>query len=231
MVCLQALSLQQFRRGNNLKRDFSQGRFVVSPYFYGPPTEEAAEATLTVYFADGTTRKLTQSLRHQPPYDQWFAILIDVDAQSLETLDFFAVDDEQTVRYHHQSGDMAAVLQWEGDFDLDLEIWSAELDFLGTSFDLGDSPDKVTGGGGGEWFVFREHRTHDFSSGSFVVSPYFAGPATDEGVIATLITIFPDGSQQVLEQTLYYQPPYDQWFAVLIDIDNQTMEVLDAFAE
>ena len=226
----------------DLHRDFGRGQYVVSPYFYGPLTDHSAMATLTVFFPDGSTRQVQQTLYHSPPYDQWFALLIDVDAGRMEVLDFF--DNGQPLaqdNYQHQPGDFAVVLSWEGDYDLDLEIWSDDIDFLGSAFDLGSSSDITRGGDGEEWFVFREYPEtaisreydleRDFSTGFFVVSPYFAGPVTDEGVVATLTVIFPDGTSDQLQQTLYFTPPYDQWFALLVDAGEHQIEVLDLFAD
>ncbi len=226
-------------REYDLPRDFSRGRFVVSPFFFGPETEETVQAVLTVIFPDGSTQQLQQELSYLPPYDQWFAMVIDVDRNDAEVLDAFA-DGRETAStgfYEHRAGDLAVVLEWSGDVDLDLEIWSDDYDYLGAAFDLGDSPDIGHGDDGEEWFVFRYYPGTDvsggwdFSRGRFVVSPFFFGPETDETVLAVLTVILPDGSRQNLQQELSYLPPYDQWFALLIDVDTSRVEVLDFFAD
>ncbi len=128
--------------------------------------------------------------------------------------------------YRHEPGAVAAVLQWEGEYGLDLEIWSAQQ-YVGSASWFGESPDLLQGGLGEEWFVFDG----DFSSGRFVISPYFVGPKTRESLVATLTVVFPDGSTQVFSGNLKYNPPYDQWFALEIDVDREEVVFVDFFLD
>ncbi len=230
-------------RQHDLPRDFSRGRFAVSPYFFGPETEETVLAALTVIFPDGSRHELQRELSYMPPYDQWFAVLVDVDSNDVQILDLFADEGEPPTAgfYEHREGELAVVLGWAGDYDLDLEIWSEGFEYLGAAFDLGDSPDISRGDQGEEWFVFRQYpetdvsRQHDlprdFSRGRFAASPYFFGPETEETVLAVLTVIFPDGSRHELQREMSYMPPYDQWFAVLVDVGTGDMQVLDFFGD
>ncbi len=228
-----------FSREYDLHRDFSTGDFVVSPYFFGPQTAETVLATLTVILPDGREHRVQQNLQYMPPYDQWFAAVVDVDSGSMQVLDLFA--DEESSAYEHQPGELAVTLSWDGPYDLDLEIWSEDFEFLGTASELGGSPDIMHGDQGQEWFVFRqypetelsrEYDLHrDFSTGRFIVSPFFYGPLTEDSVPATVVVILPDGRTEEISRKLHYEPPRDQWFAVLIDVDDVKVEVLDIFAD
>lgn len=210
--------------------DFSRGRFVISSYFYGPDTDESAWATLTVFLPDGSKKSIDQELYYLPPYDQWLAVEIDVDQEQFVVLDVFESDLEYSM-YEHAQGELAVVLQWKGPFDLDLEIWSEDFEYIDNASWIGESPDIFDGDDGSEWFVFRKYTMNDFSSGRYIVSPYFVGPETQESVLAVLTVYLPDGIEQVLTRDLFYHAPYDQWFAALVDVDAQNIEILDFFLD
>ncbi len=141
--------------------------------------------------------------------------------------------------YHHQQGEFAVVLGWEGNFDLDLEIWSDDFVYLGDAFRLSDSPDILHGDDGEEWFVFSPHPSteyppqsdgiSDFSSGTYVISPYFNAPETEQAAKATITVIFPEGGEVSISRELLYLPPYDQWFALRVDVETRRVEILDFF--
>ncbi len=211
-------------------QDFSSGAYVVSAYFSGPETDDAIVATVTVVFPDGQKRSFQQEVSYRPPHDQWWVVEIDVDARTARELEPFG-NHVGAAWYEHTSGELAVVLSWEGAYDLDLEIWSEDFEYIDNAAFIGESPDTVDGDAGEEWFVFRRYAVGDYSTGRFVVSAYLFGPETDAAVTAVLMVHFPDGRTQSVSRPLEYQPPYDQWFALLVDVDRGAVEVLDVFWE
>ncbi len=141
-------------------------------------------------------------------------------------------------RYQHQDGQFAISLTWQGDVDMDLEIWDEEFNYIGDASVLGDCWDIVHGDQGEEYFVFKVHpetnlsRQHDlprdFSTGRFIVSPYYYDGHGDD-VTVTLTIHYPDGSSEELFGDVSYTPPYDQWFALLVDADEASVKLLDFF--
>ena len=127
--------------------------------------------------------------------------------------------------YTWQPGEFAVVLQWDDAVDLDLEIWSEDFEFIGAATSIGKSPDIYDGSMGEEWFVFE----HDFSRGRYVVSVYFYDTYALLPADATLVIHFPDGQVESLPGSLISYYPYDQWYAVLIDVEQKTSKVLDFF--
>ena len=172
-----------------------------------------------------------------------FAIPVDllhqVFAQRSEGQQLSSVFGSQSEsRYRHQSGDFAIVLSWQGDVDMDLELWDEDFNYIGDASVLGSCWDITHGNQGEEYFVFKVHpdtnlsRQHnlprDFSTGRFLISPYyFDGHGSD--VEVTLTIYYPDGSKEELTGDLSYTPPYDQWFALLVDVDNENVKLLDFF--
>ncbi len=209
-------------------QDFGGGRYVVSPYFAGPETDDSVTAKLTVVLPDGQEQIYQQDLNYWPPYDQWWAVEVDVDAGTVNMLDPFG-DFVESAWYDHTPGELAVVLSWKGDYDFDLEIWSEDFDYINNASFIGESPDIMHGEDGEEWFVFRRYSVGDYSTGRYVVSPYLVGPDTDRPVTAVLTVYFPDGRSESLSQELSYLPPYDQWFALLVDVDRRDIEILDFF--
>jgi S1-C subfamily serine protease len=211
-------------------QDFSSGRYVISAYFSGPETDDSVTAKVTIMFPGGKEHSYQQGVSYWPPYDQWWVVEIDVDAETAIGLEPFG-DHAGSARYDHSPGELAVVLSWEGDFDLDLEIWSEDFEFINNAPFIGESPDISNGDEGEEWFVFRRYSVGDYSSGRYVISPYLFGPETDAAVTAVVTVHFPDGRTQSVSRPLEYQPPYDQWFAVLVDVDRGAVEILDFFWE
>ncbi len=208
--------------------DFGRGRYIVSPFFAGPETDDAVIATLTVVFPNGSRHTYRQELRYWPPYDQWWALEVDVDAGTALELEPFG-DHLESAWYEHSPGELAVVLSWSGEFDLDLEIWSADFEFIDNAAFIGESPDIMHGDEGEEWFVFRRYVVGDYSTGSYIVSPYFHGPHTDAEVTAVVTVYLPDGTTESVSRSLRYAPPYDQWFAVIVHVDRRSFEILDFF--
>lgn len=134
---------------------------------------------------------------------------------------------ESPGRYRHQPGEFAVVLRWEGDPDLDLELWSPDFVYLGDAFDLGDCWDITQGGTGEEYFVFG---SGDFAEGRFIVSPYFVD-GRRQRTEAELTVHFPDGRTQTLTRVLQMEPPGDQWFALIVDVDKAEVKVMDFFMD
>lgn len=209
-------------------QDFSGGRYVVSPYFAGPETSSEVTAVLTVVLPDGQEHVFSETLSYWPPYDQWWAVEVDVDAGTVSVLDAFG-DHVESPWYDHTLGELAVVLSWKGAYDLDLEIWSEDFDYINSAAFIGESPDITDGNEGEEWFVFRRYAVGDYSTGRYVVSPYLFGPDTGTPVTAVVTVYYPDGRSQFVSRELSYMPPYDQWFALLVDVDQAAIEILDFF--
>lgn len=141
--------------------------------------------------------------------------------------------------YEHRPGELAVVLNWEGEADLDLEIWTADFEFIGAAPFIGDSPDITQGSQGEEWFAFTRYETADngemadYSSGKYLVAVYYYGPEPADGIGETEATIgvyYPDGSSEIyLIEDLWYSPPYDQWFTLLVDAGEENIKVLDLY--
>ena len=149
---------------------------------------------------------------------------------------------QQTVAYfEHRPGELAVVLSWEGDADLDLEIWTDDFEFLEAASFLGDSPDITRGEQGEEWFAFTEYNyidqgtSQDYGQGRYIVSVYYYGPEPAEGhgaVEARLDVYYPDGgSETFFVEEMWYTPPYDQWFALLVDADANEVKILDLYLD
>lgn len=119
------------------------------------------------------------------------------------------------------------MLEWSGPYDLDLEIWSEDLQYIGDAWWFGGSSDITHGSQGAEWLAFQD----EFASGRYVISAYFAGPPTDDAVEAILTVVWPDGRRQSIQQTLRYASPYDQWFALEVDADTHEVRVIDALGK
>lgn len=144
--------------------------------------------------------------------------------------------------YSAMEGEFAVALSWEESADLDLEIWTEDFELIGTACALGEGSDIINGAHGEEWFVFKGYGSSiqqgrpgsqaDFSSGRYIISVYFFGPENfNEGVEATLTIYFPDGRVEQLSREMRYSPPYDQWFAILVDADQQSYKPIDFFLE
>ncbi len=141
--------------------------------------------------------------------------------------------------YEHRTGELAVVLSWQGDADLDLEIWTTDFEFIGAASVLGDSPDINYGGGGEEWFAFTSYVSAggedpaDYSSGRYLVAVYYYGPEPDTGAgqaEASVSVYYPDGSNELfMVEELLYSPPYDQWFCLLVDADRGEVKLLDLY--
>ena len=143
--------------------------------------------------------------------------------------------------YEAKAGELAVILSWDGGADLDLEIWSEDFEYLGNASAMGSSPDITHGSQGEEWFVFEEsaldtgERVIDFSQGRYIISAYYFGPEPADGIGAVDLTLevsFPNGWREVaVVDELWYAPPYDQWFALLIDVDAQDYKILDLYLD
>jgi S1-C subfamily serine protease len=140
--------------------------------------------------------------------------------------------------YEHRPDELAVVISWEGNVDLDLEIWSTDFEFIGTASYLGDSPDISYGEQGEEWFAFTNFTTPDgeatdYSSGKYIVSVFYYGPEPEDGQGVTDVTLefyYPSGEKElVFIEDLWYTPPYDQWFAIIVDADAGSYKILDLY--
>lgn len=147
-----------------------------------------------------------------------------------------------TGTYSGKAGEFAVVLSWQGPADLDLEIWDEDFNFLGVSSLLGDGPDIANGTHGEEWFVFKKYpdkrgtrdsdQQWNFSRGRYIVSPYYYGPEGGSGPVEATVSIhFPDGRRETISRELLYEQPYDQWFAILVDVSRGSFKILDFFLE
>lgn len=143
-------------------------------------------------------------------------------------------------RYRHQAGRLAVVLSWEGAIDMDLEVWTEDFVYLGDASILGECWDIFHGDQGEEYFEFKAYPETDlsreygfptdFRSGRYIISPfYYDGPGHNARV--TLTIYYPDGSTDDLIGEVAYQFPYDQWFALMVDVDAETVKLLNFFAD
>lgn len=144
--------------------------------------------------------------------------------------------------YSHRPGEFAVALSWRGDADLDLEIWTEDFEFIASAAEIGESPDIMQGGQGQEWITFREHalgvdgQTIDLSEGRFIVTVFYSGPEpgeNDSGTADAELTIFyPDGREiVVLGEEIWYQYPYETWFALIVDPIAADYKILDLFVD
>lgn len=142
--------------------------------------------------------------------------------------------------YEHRSDELGVVISWESNVDLDLEIWSTDFEYIGKASQIGDSPDISYGEQGEEWFAFTSYEMPDgelidYSSGQYIVSVYYYGPEPAEGdehgiTDVTLEFYYPSGEKEVLFiEDLWYTPPYDQWFAIIVDADAGSYKLLDLY--
>lgn len=141
--------------------------------------------------------------------------------------------------YQHATGELSVALSWEGAVDLDLEVWNEDFEYLGDSYGLGPGWDMTSGGQGEEYFVFRNHAEadvtgehevpRDFGDGRYIVSPfYYSG--SERIASASLTVHYPDGSTEDLDGDIAEQSPWDQWFALLVDVDDTEVKLMDFFA-
>jgi hypothetical protein len=183
-----------------------------------------------------------QNLNFAVPIDLVHDLLNNLgQARSLAEVFGSGATTDDVVLYDPQPGEFAVVLSWEGNADLDLELWSEDYELLGTAAMLSGSPDISHGSQGEEWFVFKEHQSpgdgslNDYSSGRYVISAYYWGPEPAEGIGTAeveLSVVFPDGRREVvLTEELWYSPPYDSWFTLLIDADSGDFKILDFFID
>ena len=133
--------------------------------------------------------------------------------------------------YVGQSGNVSVWLSWEEPVDMDLEIWDASGDeFLLSSFSV-FGEDVLNGALGDEYFEFRATDYDDFSSGSFVVSAYFADMEATQGDEAwtTLSVQDVDGRVTTYSKWILWEPGYDQWHAIRIDAATGDTTPIDEF--
>lgn len=217
-------------------KDFSTGTYVVAPYLVGPYAGDIAHAKLTVFFPDGDVEVMEQEISPEYPHDQWYAFILDVDQETIEILDYAGeVYDSPYIHfdpeYIHEEGEFAVVLQWDGDVDLDLEVWTDDYDYINTGYGFGDSPDIFSGYEGEERLILKEYSEHDFTSGRYIFSAFNYGPIIDDPVYAQFKVYFPDGTYEIIQQQdRGIETMYEQWFAVLVDVDREILETLDFYA-
>ena len=144
--------------------------------------------------------------------------------------------------YSHQPGEFTVALSWRGDADLDLEIWSEGFEFIASAAEIGESPDIMQGGQGQEWITFKEHvlgvdgQSIDLSEGRFIITVFYSGPEPgefDSGTANAELTVFyPDGREAVvLGEEIWYEIPYETWFALLVDPAAADFKILDLFVD
>ena len=210
--------------------DFSAGQWVISPFFYavGPSGSEEAEVTLTLTIG-GKVETFTKTLGFSSDQNQWLAVSVDMDRGQWEMIDeFFEPVTSGTI-----DGDVRVELSWDGDADLDLEIWtetSTSFEYEADASVLMNFPDINDGNQGLEWFEFRETRDHDFSQGTWIISPCFweVGQSGQSTAVATLKLIIGDETH-VFTQGMSTEEPYDQWVALRVNMSLGVWEVINYF--
>ncbi len=203
-----------------MQRDFSGGRYIIAPYYYGPGPgggSGSVEATVEVHFPGGQTETLTRELRYAPPYDQWFALLVDASAGSCKILDFFL------------EGNLVALLEWDSAADLDLAVWSYDDEEVYFPFDCGGY-DFAGGWEGLETFCFGFYsgpeKVCDFATGLvdvLVLMDYPGYPPTR----AVVTFIAADYMLLRFEHNFTPDPQGDYCWQVLRELNLDTLEFLE----
>lgn len=123
-------------------------------------------------------------------------------------------------------------LRWDKPVDVDLELWNAAGEAaLFRASQKQPGCEDVTNGSGEEFFEFRRFGDDDYSTGSYVVSVYFAA-RQDESITDANVTLTvrrPDGGVETRRKTVYWERGTDQWHAFKIDAATGRIESIDRF--
>lgn len=121
-------------------------------------------------------------------------------------------------------------VSWSEDVDLDLEIWNEDgTEMLTKSWELVRMDEYGTGSE--EYFDFKDYGDGgDYSTGSYVVSVYFADYGEDEDAGPHVDWIDPDGDPQTRVTAMDYFGN-DQWHVIRIDAATGESEDIDEFVD
>jgi hypothetical protein len=115
-------------------------------------------------------------------------------------------------------GVVQVALVWDQAVDLDLEIWDENGVNAITSAGLLTGSDVLDGTKGAEYIDFTDYEDEDLSSGSYVMSVYFAEEAeTVASANARLIVTDADGDVTEYDGEVMWEQGSDQWHAIEID--------------
>jgi hypothetical protein len=121
-------------------------------------------------------------------------------------------------------------LKWSEDVDLDLEIWNADgTELVARSFDHSGIDDAGTGGE--EYFDFKDYGDgDDFSTGSYVISVFFADYGDDDDAGPHVTWTDEDGDPQERVTSMEYIGN-DQWHVIQIDAETGNSSDIDEFVD
>lgn len=115
-------------------------------------------------------------------------------------------------------GVVQVALVWDQAVDLDLEIWDENGVNAITSAGLSNDKDVLDGTKGAEYVDFITYEDTDLSTGTYVVSVYFAEEAeVTDSATAQLIVTNAEGDVSEYEGTVKWAEGSDQWHAFEID--------------
>lgn len=111
-----------------------------------------------------------QNLNFAVPVDHIY-LLMERDPLNFQIGEYFSTAGSlgSASEYKWTPGELAVVLSWEGDADLDLELWDENLVYLGQSFVVGSSKDILDGRQGDEWISFANSGVE---SGKYIIAVY-----------------------------------------------------------
>ncbi len=127
-------------------------------------------------------------------------------------------------------GVVQVALVWDEPVDLDLEVWDKDGVSPITAASIENGVDVFDGTEGAEYVDFTDEA--ELSSGTYVVSVYFAEEAGDIGSAEVqLIITDSDGDVSEYEGTALWEEGKDQWHAFEIDGATGEYSEIDEYIE
>ncbi len=128
-------------------------------------------------------------------------------------------------------GTVRVELQWNKPVDLDLEIWTGDGNEAITSAGM-ENFDSFDGTDSGEYIDFKQLSDVNLSTGTYVVSVYFAD---SDGSIpeceVRLIVTASDGTVTERTGTVYWEVGNDQWHAFSINAETGNIVDINEYIE
>ncbi|OPL07570.1 MAG: hypothetical protein AVO33_04535 [delta proteobacterium ML8_F1] len=135
-------------------------------------------------------------------------------------------DSVKGVDYKWMPGNFAVVLSWEDSIDLDLELWTGDLEFVGHVSSYGRSPDIVDGSQGDEWIILNDT---GIELEDYIIAVYNNDWTKEDETELTLEIYYPDGHIEEISAVIYSVIPYDQWYGFKLNTRTLTVKHLDFF--